>query len=153
MEILLPILLLAVASDSEDGNEETWVERFDQIDADRNHYGVPLLSARERMSMILGKPDPNPDWIVGVVWDYGIHAMALCLYRLVNEEFPTAVRWKLACVLGKYVHNNYGEEDRALLDRDAGQWGRKLHLGINLQARDSSEWFLSFWAFKTDHLK
>ena len=151
--ILVPVLAWAVASDSEGSSEEDWVERFAEIDRARTQDGVPRLTARERMGMLLGKPDPNSEFVVGVVWDHGIPAMALCLYRRVEAQFPTATRWALRCVLGPYIHGNSCEEDKVSLDRDAAQWGRILHLKIDLEAREGVEVFMTTWAHRMDHLK
>jgi hypothetical protein len=54
--LVLPVLLLSVASDSEGSNEEAWTERFRKADEARKSLDIPPLTARERMAILLGQP-------------------------------------------------------------------------------------------------
>jgi len=54
--LVLPVLLLSVASDSEGSNEEVWTERFRKADEARKSLDIPPLTARERMTILLGLP-------------------------------------------------------------------------------------------------
>jgi hypothetical protein len=54
MELIFPALLLAAASDSEGGNEEAWTEQFRVADEKRKKIGIPLLTSKEKMRILLG---------------------------------------------------------------------------------------------------
>lgn len=64
--LVLPVLLLSVASDSEGSNEEDWAERFRKADEARRKVGIPLLTPREKMRAILGEV-VRGNYVIGVV--------------------------------------------------------------------------------------
>jgi hypothetical protein len=64
--LVLPALFLAVASDSEDSNEEVWAERFRVADEERKTWNVPPLTLKERMAALLGASLGTGSHVVGL---------------------------------------------------------------------------------------
>jgi hypothetical protein len=55
-ELAILSLVLAAASDVERGEEEAWADRFEEADRLRKKYGIPSLTPKERMTILLGQP-------------------------------------------------------------------------------------------------
>lgn len=97
--ILLP-LVLAAAFDSEGKSEEDWAKRFAEVDALRTSMRVRPLTARERMSLVIGgsfgKKPKNvdlesvevPEYLVGyvAVGEHGTTMASISWYLIVLQR-------------------------------------------------------------------
>jgi hypothetical protein len=96
MILELAMLGLAVASDSEsDGNEQEWTRRFEEVDKLRVQYGVPPLTAQDRIRWMIGQ-QPSKEYVL--VWRFDrfherqtLDDVILSFYRKEVEE-PASYR-------------------------------------------------------------
>lgn len=90
--ISILVFVLSAASDSEGESEETWAERFARCDAIREKYRIPLLTAKERMSILLGQhrisTDNPPSHLVGYYWSSGEWIVALYKKKPIFSRIP-----------------------------------------------------------------
>ena len=85
---LLSTLIFALASDGrsddETTSEQAWIERFEEVDQLRKKYGIPPLSAQERMALLLGRPNHSGYAIQGEAYhqdDHGNYEIVIVVYR------------------------------------------------------------------------
>ena len=106
-ELAILSLVLAVASDSEGSNEEAWAERFKRVDEERKTWGVPPMTAKERMAAMLGTPLGTGLHVVGLevrmkreIPGHFVYRWILCVYQVQkatgSTQFPRWTdRWEL----------------------------------------------------------
>ena len=66
LTLSLATLGLAAVSDGEKTGEEDWAERFSEINANRETYGIPLLTTQEKFCLLLGKPPIRDNYRIGI---------------------------------------------------------------------------------------
>jgi hypothetical protein len=86
----LVILALAARSDREIPDEEAWIQRFEAIDRLREKYGVPSLTAAERIRVVIGEPPLDHRYGLYLQerssGSYGRYGVILMVWR----EFPSS---------------------------------------------------------------
>jgi len=109
--LALASLALASASEGESPDEKAWIERFEAIDRRRAEFGIPPLSPRERMAMMLGKGPVSSLYYIDVLEDEDRErCYRIMLYRWVEKKKGRA-DWveekELPCVVfADYIGSN-----------------------------------------------
>ena len=80
--LALAAVVLSVVSENESEREKDWTEQFDAIDRLRKEFGIPTLTAKERMGLLLGKW-PNPD----------LYYLDVCEYPRRKDRFQLHLYW------------------------------------------------------------
>jgi hypothetical protein len=131
--LLAPVFALAVASDAEtssDANEKVWAERFRQADVLRKLYGVPMLTPRERMTILLRGDPTGFHHLVGSEtekdeWIAEDKKFCVCLYTQVKSISDDTWVWESQRFLLESFPT-YRQVNEAIED-----WARLLLLPMN----------------------
>jgi len=111
-------LALSALSEGEGSGEESWVQRFEEVNALRSKYGIPVLTARERMEVMLGEPPSSHlTWAIRFQENsLNPNAYDTTLDRYDGER----ERWTFVNVLRTEVVGSNRDEDK--------KWEKNFHL-------------------------
>jgi hypothetical protein len=120
--LVLPVLLLAAASDFEGSSEEDWTERFAWVNEERKKIGIPLLTAKERMLILIGQHEMKPGfYVVGyqLIDVSGVQnylGWRTCVFKTDKDGYArTSV---LECPLHKFEDSSHPWSQRETIESD-----------------------------------